>query len=249
MNMIGFDLETTGVDVETDRPVAVATIGRGGIIRGDDVGLVNPGCDIPTDATAVHGITTWVARQYGTPERYAVQATINRLTSDLEDGYALVGMNLAFDLTILDRRAQAHGIPTLCDRLGHCPRPVLDVMELDHLVDPYRKGRRTLTHLAAHYGVDLSDAHNPAADVNACLDLVPILLGKLFDPVSELPHQRQKDNHTIRMGRRRRFFLSQGVKNPRCDPCWPVCHGEHAPDPTPAPASADAIVTASWDAV
>lgn len=247
MNMIGFDLETTGVDVETARPVAAALI-QSHARHLDDVFLVAPGIPVPAEATAVHGIASWVTAMYGSDERYAVHVIINRLCAALSDGDRLVGMNLAFDLTILDRRARAHAVPTLCDRLGHCPRPVLDVMNLDHLADPYRKGRRTLTHLAAHYGVNLSDAHNPAADVTASLDLAEILAPRLGTAHEEL-HDIQRQHHDSRMRRLRRYFISQGVENPHCDPCWPVCHGEHTPDPTPAPASAGATVTASWDAV
>lgn len=59
-----FDLETTGIDVETAR-IVTAHVGaidaNGSVIERSDW-LVNPGVVIPPQATAVHGITTERAR-------------------------------------------------------------------------------------------------------------------------------------------------------------------------------------------
>lgn len=248
MKMIGFDLETTGVDVETARPVAIALVERHQ--SGDDpwVGLVTQNEPIPAEATAVHGIPTWIANRYGDDERYLVQTTVDRLWWAVQhERTPLVGMNIAFDLTILDRRATALGIPTLCYRLGHCPRPVLDVMVLDHMADPYRKGRRTLTHLCQHYGVDLADAHNPVADVTACLDLVALPALKVMNGVNA--HVAQQEAHQRRMRALRGFFRRQGRTDSKVDLCWPVCHGPDFHEPDPVPASAAPVVASGWDAV
>lgn len=247
MKMIGFDLETTGVDVETARPVAVAVVHRG---TGQDkqvTMLVQQDAPIPADATAVHGIATWVANRYGDPEADAVRYTVETLAAATLLAIPIVGMNLAFDLTILDRRARALGIATLCDRLGHCPRPVLDVMVLDHMADPYRKGRRTLSHLCRHYGVDLSDAHNPVADVTASLDLATVLAGRFVDNVDL--HFLQQSSHARRMRALRGFFLRQGRTDSHVDLCWPVCHGPDTHEPDPVSASAAPAVASGWDAV
>ncbi|MCU1405607.1 MAG: polymerase subunit epsilon, partial [Glaciihabitans sp.] len=43
----------------------------------------------------------------------------------------------------------------------------IDPLVLDKTVDKYRKGKRTLEAAALHYGVDLTDAHDAAADAVA----------------------------------------------------------------------------------
>ncbi|MDR0366186.1 MAG: hypothetical protein LBH68_05095, partial [Bifidobacteriaceae bacterium] len=58
-DLVGFDTETTGVRTEADRIVTAALVCR----RADGsreaaTWLINPGVEIPAQATAVHGITT-----------------------------------------------------------------------------------------------------------------------------------------------------------------------------------------------
>lgn len=58
-DMAGFDLETTGVDVETARIVTAHLNGVDWTVAVDE--------DIPEAATAIHGITTDYARKHGSP--------------------------------------------------------------------------------------------------------------------------------------------------------------------------------------
>ena len=61
-----FDLETTGVDVTTDRIVTahVGLLGPDGVALRSQSWLADPGVEIPEGATAVHGITTAHARAH-----------------------------------------------------------------------------------------------------------------------------------------------------------------------------------------
>src|SRR5262245_56086358 len=57
--LAAFDTETTGVDVETDRIVSAAVVAQDapGVRPRVTRWLVNPGVPVPTEATAVHGLT------------------------------------------------------------------------------------------------------------------------------------------------------------------------------------------------
>jgi DNA polymerase-3 subunit epsilon len=59
-----FDLETTGIDVDSCRIVTahVGVIGPRGEVVEQRQWLVDPGIEIPTAATLIHGVTTERAR-------------------------------------------------------------------------------------------------------------------------------------------------------------------------------------------
>lgn len=164
--VLGFDFETTGVDRFNDVPVSYALVS---VVRGDLVstssGLVDPGREIPVEATGVHGISTDRARGEGTPLREAIEMVAEAVVSASCRGVPLVGMKLDFDLTILDAQARALCGAGLRERgwVG----PVLDAVVLDRHLDRYRKGSRTLVALCAHYGVKIENAHDAAADAMA----------------------------------------------------------------------------------
>lgn len=167
--MAGFDLETTGVDIEADRIVTACIVEVGGKLPPLTANwLINPGVDIPEAATAVHGITTEKAKAEGQDAAEAVAALVAGLTQVVLAGTPLVIMNAPFDLTLLDREARRYGLKTLTDTVGGDLR-VIDPRVLDKRVDPYRKGKRTLTDLCAHYQVKLDGAHSADADaIAAC---------------------------------------------------------------------------------
>lgn len=169
--MIGFDLETTGVDVENDRIVQaaiVAVIPSKRVVE-TDVRLVNPGIDIPEAAARIHGITTERAQAEGAAPAEVLEHVASELAGALAAGLPVVGMNIDYDFTLLDRELRRHGLRTLEVRLGGPIAPVVDVRVLDKLCHPYRKGGRKLTELCVHYGVRLSDddAHDAGADALA----------------------------------------------------------------------------------
>ncbi|NEA40914.1 exonuclease domain-containing protein [Streptomyces sp. SID11385] len=171
--LAAFDLETTGVDVETARIVTacVAQVG-GGALPETRSWLADPGVEIPDEAAAVHGITTDRARAEGRPAVEVVEEITALLHSCLLVGAPVVAMNARYDLTLLDRECRRHERPTLADRLGGTVRPVLDPLVLDRQVDRYRRGKRTLTALAEHYRVPLDGAHDAMADAVAAARIV-----------------------------------------------------------------------------
>jgi DNA polymerase-3 subunit epsilon len=166
--LLGLDLETTGVDRFTDVPVSYALVSVvDGIAEHSWSGLIDPAREIPPGATAVHGITTERARAQGMPLDVAIELITDAVVAAGRRGVPVVGMKLDYDLTILDVLGSQ-----FCGR-GLVARgwrgPVLDAGVLDRHFDGDRDGRRTLGDLCAHYEIELEDAHDAWADAVASL--------------------------------------------------------------------------------
>jgi DNA polymerase-3 subunit epsilon len=163
--LLAFDLETTGVDPNTARPVSYAFVTyENGIVVDTVYRLVNPGVPIPTEATAIHQITDEMVHDSGIPLDDAIAMCCAQLCDASTAGIPVVGMVLRYDLTV---------VATLDQSFGHCglqpPHwggPALDVSVIDRRLDKYRKGRRTLSDLCTEYGVEVGEArmHNAATD-------------------------------------------------------------------------------------
>lgn len=164
--LLAFDLETTGVDPATAVPVSYAfsRLSRDrSAIR--VASLVDPGVPIPAGATAVHGITTERARSEGVELAAAAGLVLDEIVAAGREGVPVVGMNLRYDLAIVDRigrELRGEGLREL-----GWSGPALDVLVIDRHLDRWRRGRRTLGDLCAHYGVELEAAHDACADAEA----------------------------------------------------------------------------------
>mgnify|MGYP001807538918 CR=1 FL=1 len=159
-----FDLETTGIDVETARIVSacVAVLEPDGSVVDRWDWLADPGIEIPEGASAVHGITTERARALGRPAVDVIGEITQTLRVLVGLGIPLVVYNAPYDLTLLDRECRRHGRAPLAP-----PTLVIDPLVLDKAVDRYRKGKRTLEVTAELYGVALDDAHDAGSDAIA----------------------------------------------------------------------------------
>ena len=166
--MAAFDCETTGVDVEHARIVAVAVVLVGGGEPTETTGLLlDPGVEIPAEATAVHGVSTERARAEGIPAAIGVQLAVEAIAARPADS-PVVAMNARFDLTILDREARRHGLAPLSER-GELL--VVDPLVVDKHLDRFRKGSRKLDALCDHYRVRLDAAHDASCDAFAAARL------------------------------------------------------------------------------
>ncbi|TBN56671.1 3'-5' exonuclease [Glaciihabitans arcticus] len=168
-----FDLETTGIDVETSRIVSahVGVInGLGEVVEQTDW-LADPGIEIPFQASAVHGITTERARAEGRAAAEVVAEIVESLRELFARGIPVTIYNAPYDLTLLHREALRYGITPLDG-----PLPVIDPLVLDKAVDRFRKGKRTLEAAAEFYGVTLTEAHDAGADALAAGRLAQALV-------------------------------------------------------------------------
>ncbi len=159
-----FDLETTGLDLQTSRIVtaAVAVLNANGEAVEIHEWLVNPGIDIPEAAANVHGITTEMARANGVEPAPAI-AEIIAVLARLELEMPLVAFNAPYDFSILKSEALRYGLEPLE------PKAVIDPLVLDRQMVKFRsgKGSRNLVALCKDYEVELLDAHNSTADAIA----------------------------------------------------------------------------------
>lgn len=162
--LAAFDLETTGVDPETDRIVTacIARVDGTGRERPSAASWVaDPGIPIPEQAAQVHGYTTERARAEGQPAEQVVAEVTAMLVRALDRGIPIVGFNVGpFDLTLLDRECRRHNLPTLTDLCGQVA-PVIDAFVLDKHV--YKRTRK-LADCCQYWQVALDDAHTASAD-------------------------------------------------------------------------------------
>jgi DNA polymerase-3 subunit epsilon len=184
---IGFDLETTGVSSFRDVPVSYGFVehvrSANGIATQSEDGYVNPGMAIPAGASAIHGITDAMVSDAPALNE-TVELIAQRLTSIWFAGGVIVGMNVSYDLTMVDSLCHRLAIATLEQRgsVG----PVLDILILDRHFDKWRKGARKLTDLCLHYGVTLASAHSAVEDAEASLNVLEAIQVQ-YPEIEEVP--------------------------------------------------------------
>ncbi|MDO8122365.1 exonuclease domain-containing protein [Isoptericola sp. b490] len=222
--LVGFDTETTGVDVDRDRIVTAALVRRTATGTRTSRWLIDPGVEIPAAATAVHGITTEHARAHGCAPREALGEIATALADAVTRAEPIVAFNASFDLTLLDAELRRHGLPTMPERLGHPVRAVLDPLVLDRHVDRYRRGKRRLGDLCTHYGVLADGLHSADVDVIATLDvLAAMALAHPHLATTDLDtlHDRQVDAHRLWAESFNAWRRSQGLAGPGAELHWP----------------------------
>ena len=186
-----FDLETTGRNSRAARIVTASVTvvdAAGGVIQ-EHEWLADPGVEIPTEASDIHGITTEHARSNGRPAAEVTREVAAVLQQLFDTGVPVIAFNASYDFTVLAAESARYGVPQL-SRF-----PVLDPYIINTQVDRYRMGKRTLTALCEEYGVELENAHTSAADALATLRMLDAMAGKF--PKLKLPagqlHQLQVD--------------------------------------------------------
>ena len=152
--IITYDLETTGVEVASDRIVQIAIKKR--FPNGEyqmKTKLINPTIPIPKEASDIHGITDDIVKN-SLPFKEIAQPLF-----EVMSGCDLLGYNiLRFDLPLLVEEFLRCGINF----------PENDVKIIDSQTIFYKKEPRTLSAALMFYNnEELVDAHDAANDVNA----------------------------------------------------------------------------------
>jgi DNA polymerase III subunit epsilon len=240
--LAAFDVETTGVNPASDRIVtaAVSLVG-GGLATVSHDWLIDPGVEIPAGATNVHGITTEQARAQGRPPAEAVEEITTLLAEQILAGVPVIAFNARFDLTMLDREARRHGVVPLVDRVGgEAGMLVVDPHVLDKQFDRFRKGKRTLTAVCAHYRVPLTaeEAHAANADALAAAR-VAWRLGQASVELSAL-ELRQLHGHQVAWAAEQAASFQEYLRSngsvERIEGAWPI-----VPDPVVAAPGVDQL--------
>lgn len=178
---IAFDTESTGVDPKTARilQAAIVTDDPTGFIQEDDrIIYIDPGIEIPVEASAIHGLTRErLASLDALPSISGIPFIAHLLRCRAEvRGFPLVIYNATYDFPLL--LAELSRI----DGLTHCNKQplILDPLVIDRALDKCRKGSRKLEAVAAHYGVKLDGAHDAGADARAAVGIMRALARDLF---------------------------------------------------------------------
>ena len=216
--MYSLDTESTSLDTESARVVTL-TLGRSTSPGhwSPKSYLLDPGVEIPAEATAVHGITTEHAQKEGMQPGHALHEVWLWLTQIATGRTPLVIFNAPYDLTLLDREFRRH--------LGE-PLPtgliVLDTLCLFRRFD-WTTGGRSLSKLAARYDITFP-AHDAEADALASLKLLHILavmndLLPLITPATL--HEAQQGWWVQQQDAAEARALGSGTAFERQD-CWPL---------------------------
>ena len=225
LRVIGvFDLETTGVDVASDRIVTahVGLLDASGAVLSARDWLADPGVEIPEGAAAIHGISTAHAREHGRPSADVIVEVVAALRGLLDAGIPVVAYNAPYDFSLLKHEALRHRIDPIVD-----PFPVIDPLVVDKAYDRWRRGKRTLSVVAEHYAVRLDGAHEASADAVAA-GRVAQALGERYaawlpDTAQEL-HTRQIAWERAQAASLTEYFIQVGRLDPddRLDGSWPI---------------------------
>jgi DNA polymerase III subunit epsilon len=166
--IVFFDLETTGVNIATDRIVEVSILKvfpNGN--KESKTWLVNPEVEIPQGASDVHGITN---------EKVVTEPTFKELAGKISEmiaGCDLAGFNSnRFDIPLLAEELMRAGID-----FDMQDRKAIDVQVIFH-----KKEQRTLGAGYQFYcGKELEGAHGAEADTNATYEILLAQVDKYDD--------------------------------------------------------------------
>ncbi|WP_075343076.1 3'-5' exonuclease [Tenacibaculum agarivorans] len=183
--LVFFDLETTGINIATDRivEISILKIFPNGT-QESKTWLVNPEIEISEQATAVHGITN--EKVVNEPTFKELAEKINEMIADAD----LAGFNSnRFDIPLLAEELLRAGIDFDMEN-----RKAVDVQVIFH-----KKEQRTLSAGYKFYcGKDLEDAHSAEADTMATYEILKAQLDKYDDIENSVEVLSEFSSHTKR---------------------------------------------------
>lgn len=200
--IVFFDIESTGTNVATDRIVELAILKiHPDQVKENRVYLFNPGCPIPAEAAAVHGITD--ADVANAPY---FKDKANEIVNYIGDA-DMAGYNSnRFDVPLLVEECMRAGV-----LLDTKHRRFIDVYKIFAAME-----RRDLASAYQFYcGKDLTNAHRAEADITATYE---VLLGQLerYDDLQnnmDALHEISKDGDFVDLGRRMLYVNGEPTFN------------------------------------
>lgn len=173
-----FDLETHSPDPNEARIVEayLGQVGGGEAPVDRTPLLVDPGIEIPEEATKIHGFSTAHVREHGMPAAEAVGRIAAAVADVWSKGIPLIGHNIGhYDLTVLNAEMVRHGLGTLLDLCGGSYGPVIDTLVCSKFLDKWRRrvseeqGAHALKTCAQVFGVAWVDADAHGARYDALI--------------------------------------------------------------------------------
>lgn len=171
--LIGFDVETTGLDMDKDQIISAAIV-----LVGDDKlqenydFLIKPTIEVPDEAIKLHGISRKEIASGQDPVS-GIEEINQVLAQEMNLGGTLIIFNSVFDLTILLRQSKELGLTPLTKLVDQDKFRIVDPLVIDRAANKNRPGRRNLQTLCRHYGArfDFDNAHTADADAIAAARL------------------------------------------------------------------------------
>jgi DNA polymerase-3 subunit epsilon len=164
--LAALDLEATGVDPSTARIIEVGLFlfETDGSSTPLTESLVDPGVEIPEKVTELTGISPADIAATGSEPRQVLAEAGLKIAGLVDAGIPIVVYHATYDWPLLETELVRHGLGPLP---AAPPAVLIDPLVLDRYVDRYRKGKRTLSDVASHYGVRLDGAHRAEGDCAA----------------------------------------------------------------------------------
>lgn len=164
-----FDVESTGIDVFEDRIVQLymATADDKGEILDSWEWIINPGVEVPSGASDVHGFTTEYLVENGTDPHKALWEADLVIKEAVRNNLTFVAYNLNYDMSIITAEMARNSLGSRYGFWITDNTSLFDPLVVDRAEDKYRKGKRKLENVAAHYGVPFNpdEAHKADYDV------------------------------------------------------------------------------------
>ncbi|WP_055096665.1 3'-5' exonuclease [Gabonia massiliensis] len=181
--IVFFDLETTGVNIATDHIVEISYLKVYPNGKEECKTLrINPGVPIPTEATAVHGISDADVANCPTFKEVA-----KNIAKDIE-GCDLAGFNSnRFDIPLLVEELLRAGVD-----IDLSKRKMIDVQTIFHKME-----QRTLSAAYKFYcDKDLDNAHTAEADTRATYEVLKSQLDRYPDLQNDMAALAEFSTHT-----------------------------------------------------
>lgn len=202
--MAPFDLETHSPDPNEARIVEayLGQVGGGQDPVDRTPMLVNPGVEVPAEATKIHGFTTEHLREHGTPAAEAIPRIASGIIATWNDGIPIVGHNIRYDLTVLDRELVRYGEPPLIKWAAGELGPVIDTLVCSKRLDRWRRrvspeqGAHTLKTCAQVFGIPWVDADAHGARYDA------LISARVAWRMGAIAHMPSADRPRVQAGRK-----------------------------------------------
>lgn len=160
------DCEMTGLDPQKDRIVEVACVRftlSGELDRFET--LINPECDIPQEAFAIHRISNELVR-----DRPTIESMISQILSFVGEDI-IIGHGVTFDMEMLSIAAKRARVPSQL----HC-HTYIDTLRLARYYGD--SPNNSLVGLAQHFNVPVDESHRAMADVLVNIEVFKHLVKK-----------------------------------------------------------------------
>ncbi len=217
------DLEATGVDPQSARIIEV------GLFRFEADGastplvdeLIDPGVPLPEKVSELTGIHATDLVERGGAPTDVLDRTRRAVAALVDEGVPIVVYHANYDWPLLSAELERHGLAALPTVP---PAILVDPLVLDRYADRYRKGKRTLSDVAGHYGVPLDGAHRAAEDCAATVGVARAIgstYPKLRVDGSELiglqktAHDQWRDSFNA-------YLVKVGASRPPITEEWPI---------------------------